>query len=104
MYKKYILKPTAENKAKYKDLKNKLRTTLKAAEENYYINIIEGQKNNLKTMWDTIGTIINPQKMKRKQRITQINYNNKTIRSDQEIANALNSHFSSVGKKLPGKI
>ena len=31
------------------------------------MNIIESEKKNLKSMWDTIGHMINPYKMKSKQ-------------------------------------
>ena len=100
LYKKSVLKPTSKNKIAYKNYRNELRKEIKKVEENYYVSIIEMEKNNLKTMWDTIGMIINPNKMKQNNCIKELRHNSKVAKSDNDIAKLLNNHFSTVGENL----
>ena len=59
LYKKTKLRPTDNNKRKYKQYRNILTSCLRTAEETYYINLIQEGKNNLKKLWTTVGDIIN---------------------------------------------
>ena len=103
LYKLSITKPSTKNTEKYKIYKNRLTKCLKQAEEIYYMNIIESEKKNLKNMWDTIGHIINPHKMRRQTTIKKLIINNDEYSENKAIANKINEYFSTVGENLAGK-
>ena len=54
-------------------------------------------------MWETIGDIINPSKMKRETNIKKIIMNGKEYQENRNIANKMNEYFSSVGETLAEK-
>ena len=100
LYKKYLNKPNKENREKLRIHRNKLNKCLRMAEENHYQELLENEKHNLRKMWDLFGAIINENKIKRKTKINKLIHKNKEITGDQEIANAINDHFSTIGEKL----
>jgi hypothetical protein len=100
LYKKSITKPSEENKAIYRKYKKTLVGCLRKAEELYYFNLLNTEKKNLNMMWDTIGKIVNPAKVKKKNTIPKLIVGNKCITEDHEIANAINEHFGTVGEEL----
>ena len=54
-------------------------------------------------MWETIGDIINPSKMKRETNIKKIIMNGEEYQENRNIANKMNEYFSSVGETLAEK-
>ena len=104
LYKQSLLKPTANNKKQYTRYKNILTSCLRQAEEQYYKELLADEKQNLKTMWNIFGKVINPTKVKKENLIRQLKDNNRTITGNYEIANFLNSYFSSVGENLAKNI
>ena len=100
LYKKYLNKPDKENREKHRIHRNKLNKCLRMAEENHYQELLENEKHNLRKMWELFGAVINENKIKRKTKINKLIYKNKEITGDQEIANAINDHFSTIGEKL----
>ena len=71
LYNKTIRSPSIDNTNNYKRYKTLLETTLKAAEENYYQNLFNDTKTATIKLWTTLGSIINPAKVK-KQKIYTI--------------------------------
>ncbi len=55
-------------------------------------------------MWDTFRPIINPGKKKKSTNIDKSIINANTITNDNDIANAFNSYFSSIGSNLADRI
>jgi hypothetical protein len=100
LYKKYTLHPSAKNKSIHSKLKNKLIMKLRIAEESYYKDLITSDNQNLYQLWNIFGKIMNPKKAKKKTTINKLIVNNKTIINDEEMANALNDHFCTIGEKL----
>jgi hypothetical protein len=74
------------------------------AEANYYKELISADNNNLRALWGIFGSVINPHKMKRKNKINKLIVNNKTVNSDKDMADAFNDHFTSVGERLANEI
>ena len=103
LFSKYFLKPSTENKEKYAKYKNILTDCIRKAEDEYYKNLINSEKQNLHTLWNIFGSIVNPRKIKKDNKIKELFYNNKHITNDQEISDALNEHFSTIGSKLANK-
>ena len=100
LYKKSLLKPTSENIKEYKQYRNITTTCLRKAEENYFLSIIDKEKQNLSTLWNLVGDIINPNKIKRQTRIDKLIMDDKIIRDNNGIAETLNSFFSTIGNQL----
>jgi exonuclease III len=104
LFNNLILKPNPTNKTTYSNYRNILTDCIRKAEENYYKNLINSEKQSLHTLWNIFGSIINPQKIKQKNKIKELIHNNKHITNDAEIADTLNEHFSTVGINLANKI
>ena len=100
LYKKSLLKPTSENIKEYKQYRNITTTCLRKAEENYFLSIIDKEKQNLSTLWNLVGDIINPNKIKRQTRIDKLIIDDKIIRDNNGIAETLNNFFSTIGNQL----
>ena len=75
-------------------------TCLREAEENYFLSIIDKEKQNLSTLWNLVGDIINPNKIKRHTRIDKLIMDDKIIRDNNGIAETLNNFFSTFGNQL----
>ena len=103
LYKTYILNPTTENKIIHSNYKNNLTRELRTAEETYYKDLICSENKNLHKLWSIFGNIINPQKSKKKNNIDKLIHNNKIETDDNDIANAFNEHFCTIGEKLANK-
>ena len=102
LYHKSITKPTDDNKSRYKNYRNMLNNCLRRAEEKYFHDVLTEEKQNLKTLWEITGDIINPKKMKRNTTISKLQINGETLTDDLAITNAMNDFFTQIGQKLAG--
>ena len=59
LYKKYINKPTEQNKQKYTTYRNKLTTLLKEAKSKYYKDKFDHGKHDVKKTWKIIKLTLN---------------------------------------------
>ena len=100
LYNEYLNKPSKENGEKHRIHRNKLNKCLRMAEENYYQVLLKKRKTKPEKMWELFGSVINADKIKRKTKINKLTYKNREITNDQEIANPINDHFSTIGEKL----
>ena len=80
----------------YSNVLNKLKTKTK---NEYYNQQFHQCKNNLKSTWKLIGTLIN-RKNKGHTCPTRIVRNEKTYINQFDIAEQFNQHFVNVGPKL----
>ena len=55
-------------------------------------------------MWETIGSIVNPQKIKENNNIQRIDVGNHRFTNSNDIANGLNNYFGTIGESLANKI
>ena len=104
LYKKFLKHPTQENKAKYIKYRNLLSKLCKAAQENYFHDIISETKSSLVKLWETFGPIINPGKRKELHKIEKINKEGSILTNKKDIANHFNNYFCNIGKKLQNNV
>ena len=55
-------------------------------------------------MWKHLGSILNPNKSKKQQRIPKLIINRKEITDDQDIADTMNDYFCTIGPTLASKL
>ena len=56
----------------------------------------------MKQMWRELGNLLNTSK--KKSSISRIIIDNKILNNHKDIANALNTHFTQIGKNLANKV
>jgi hypothetical protein len=103
LYKRFLQTRTDEASKRYKKYKNKLTTTLRSCEKQYYSDILAESKNDAKKTWKIINEIINKKK-KASKLPTEFICNNKPITGNLNIAKGFNEFFVNVGPNLAGQI
>ncbi len=89
--------PTRENIDIYKTFLNNYNKLRKQAKTNYYYEMIEINKNNIKNIWSIIKKAIG--KIDNKTSIPKsFMINNKLTSNSNEIVDSFNSFFSNIGK------
>ena len=88
----------------YKIHKNKTRKLIREAQENYYKGLFDEKQNGMKQMWRHLGAMLNPKRDKGPQMINRLLSNDTNVTENSEIAETLNQHFCSIGKRLASKI
>ena len=104
LYQKFIFNSSEENKVVHNVFKNKLRSVIRKAETNYYKNVFNNKTQSMKEMWKELGNLLNTKKKRKGNSISKVSINNQEITKDKDIANALNNHFTKIGKNLADKI
>ena len=102
LYKKYTRGEI--NKKSYIDYRNKQRQLLRSVESRYYRNLFSTKSEGTRKMWKVLGDTLNPKKIKQTTQIRKLITEGTNITDDQEIANSLNKHFTSIGSKLATKL
>ena len=103
LYRKSVEKPVESNIVKYKEYKKILNVVLKAAEENYYHQLLEERNNSAKNLWKRFGPILNTSKTQRSN-IASLLVKGQKVTDGKLIADALNNFFSNIGRDLDQKI
>ena len=104
LYQKIIFDSSEENKVVYNVFKNKLRSVIRKAETDYYKNVFNSKTQSMKEMWKELGNLLNTKKKSKGNSISKLSINNQEITKDKDIANALNDHFTKIGKNLADKV
>ena len=86
----------------YKTYRNKLHNLLRAAERQYYQDLLTKHKSNLKKSWQVIKMIIN--KIKCNPTCSKFKCNGSVIEDGEVIANKFNDFFINVGLTLAKNI
>ncbi len=101
LLKRYILKQETEKSpdkwAAYKKLRNQATNEMHSTVKNYYYGLIDENKENPKKMWKTINKVLG-----RNQHATKpssVEVNGIRITREQNVLEAFNQHFISVGYK-----
>ena len=103
LYREFLKHRTAEAENKYKKYKNKLTGIMRIRKKEYYNEILENNKNNIKGIWNILNSII-------RNGSRQTNYpeyfidNDLNVDNIEEVVNKFNHFFVSVGPKLAEKI
>ena len=58
----------------------------------------------MKEMWKELGNLLNTKRKNNGNLINKLIINNKQLNNDKDIANALNTHFATIGKNLADKV
>ncbi len=103
LHKIALLNPTSENKEKFRKLRNSITNKTRRAHGNFYQKIINGEKQNLKTLWDLFGKVVNTQKVRDGKKIRELKSKEKKITNDKDIADTLNDFFCGTGQELAKK-
>ena len=103
-------KKSPQNSAEYHTFKNNLRVfnsilkrVIREPKINYYNEVFEKNKRNIKAIWKTISEIICKSNNQRKI-LDKINVDSNAITDPQEICNRCNEFFIGIGPKLANKI
>ena len=86
----------------YKRLRNRVTSELRSAVEGYYCSLIDENSSNPKEMWKTINKVLNKNQCSTTPR--SIMCEGQLVEKQNEIAEAFNNHFTTIGPKLAGKI
>ena len=88
---------------KYKQYRNLISTLLKRSKCLYFTKFFNDNLNNLKNTWKGIKNLISLKNVSHSSP-SSIYYNNKTVTSPFEIANAFNNYFSNVALDIQSSI
>ena len=103
LYKKFLKTITIVSEEKYKKYKNKLTAILRRCEKQYFTELLEINKGNMKETWKILNSLIN-KKSKGKQISTEFNGDESKITGDKTIANGFNNFFVNIGPSLAKRI
>ena len=99
LYREFLKKRTDECESKYKRYKNKLTSILRYCEKQYYTEILDLNKGNVKETWKIINSLINKQS-KKKMCCTEFSSNGHTIIGDKNVVNGFNQ-FPALASDIP---
>ena len=84
----------------YKSYRNKLTHVKEASKRNHYASLFAKSNGNSKATWDIINQIICGKQKASKTHPHELKTNNLTIKNSQNIVDALNKHFTTIGYSL----
>ena len=96
LYQKYIYNFTGENNQTYKIIKNKLRTLIRKAEADYYIESFNHKTQSMKQLWRELGNLLDKSKKKSNNSISGIIVDNKIL----NMTKILQMHSTHILHKL----
>jgi hypothetical protein len=99
LYKKYLNRPNLSNKAAYTFYKNKLVHCIQMAKQTYYMKLLTSDKANVQQIWKVYSELLG-RKQTKSHKIPKLVINGTPISGDQNIANAFNDYFVTIGKNL----
>lgn len=86
---------------RYKILRNMIPNKIRMAKKQYYSDQINSNLDNPKQIWSTINEVIyNKKEHKKKEDISMIKHDNKTVTCSKTIANLFNDYFIGIGSNL----
>ena len=77
-----------------------LQKRLSSAENKYFLGMLQSKFDSNYKFWKHFGGIINPSKRKKKDPIIKIMHKGKIHHAQQDISNAFNDYFSTIGQNL----
>ena len=104
LYVKFLKSKTTESEDEYKSYKNIFEKLKKKSKQLYYIDQMHKYQQNSKMKWQIIKEITGKLKQKGNNLPNLIKVNNKTVHTDNEIAEEFNKFFTNIGPKLAEKI
>ena len=87
----------------YKRFRNFVNSQIRHSKREYFETLFEKYKKDVKMTWNTINTILKPNKNSKYKSIKKILYKNQTLTENIDIANAFNDFFCNIGKEITKK-
>ena len=81
-----------------KKYRNRLNFILKLAKRNYFTNLLEKEKNNMRNTWKVLNSIIRPNNYKKCSE--KFVSNNEIYTCPDQIATKFNQYFANIGPEL----
>ena len=88
----------------YKKYRNNLTTIIRLSRKLYYSKKFESDKNNLKSLWNTVNDLIGKKKPESNNVFNVFNVDDIQTNDPSTIANAFNDYFTNVGPNLASNI
>ena len=103
LYVKFLKRRSSESEQRYKTYKNKLNSIMTRCKKDYYTNLLQSHKNNIKETWKVLNGILNKNVNK------QLKYPDTFIDKGDEvtgdaIVNGFNNFFTNIGPELAASI
>ena len=103
LYRKNLKVKSCYNEMKYKTYRNKLRHILLKQENNYYAELLQANRSNMKKTWSILKYLVN--KGIKKQIQAQFEMNDGSVTNDKiKINEKFNDFFTGIGPSLAKKI
>ena len=103
LYKTFISNPSADNKLKFVQYRNKFKKVKETAITRYYSDKFCEYELNYKKTWNLIKYLLNGNNI-HPSPTTFYNSDGRPMTSSSEIAGSFNTYFSSIGRELANKI
>ena len=84
----------------YNRFRNFVTSKIKLAKKNYYYNLLESIKADIKKTWGVINKLLKPKNCQNKKQIASLKLGDNMHSDSQSISNILNDHFASVGGNI----
>ena len=98
LYVKSLKHDTVLNKIQYKEFKLSLKKLMTQREKDYFNEMIENNKSNMKKTWDIIKCVIG--KKKQSLKYSEFIVNGQITNDRNVIANKFNEYFANIGPNL----
>ena len=99
LYKRYLKSRTKDAEVRYKMYKNKLTAVLRYCEKQYYTDLLQNCKNNIRDTWKVLKKVIGNEN-KKSQYPSEFKKNNNSITGNKNIAEEFNKFFVNIGPQL----
>ena len=102
LYIAYLRKPSDKSRIKYTLYKNKLTTLIRNSKKQYFYDLFQKCKGNMKKTWNNINDVLG----KKKQNVipNEMYLGSDKYSSRETIVQEFNSYFANIGKKLSDSI
>ena len=84
----------------YKEFRNHVTYQLKVSKQNYFHNLLQQARNNMRKVWNILNGIIRPQTKSNNLNIDSLLIDGRKIHDNNVICNELNQHFSTIGSRI----
>ena len=104
LYEKCLKNRNSENELNYKQHKTLFKSLKKKSKKNYYSDLIDSYKCNMKKTWNITKEIIGNKRVTNARLPNFIMVKNREIFDKKEIAEIFNSYFINIGPNLAASI
>ena len=104
LYENFLNNRNPEKEVNYKQYKTLFECLKKKSKKNYYSNLIESHKYNIKKTWKILKEIIGNKRVTNAPFPNFVTVKNREILHKKEIAKTFNSYFVNIGPNLAASI